>query len=125
MAGAGGVVKAINVEKGAPAFSRKVLDELSHHVTEWGVKGLMWVKVNEGGWQSPLNKFIHKGQQSAINQRVGGAPGDLLLMVADAATVVNRALGMLRLEVARRLDLLKEEDFSFVWCYCFGRYSCY
>jgi aspartyl-tRNA synthetase len=54
----GGSVKAIRVEQRSAEFSRKILDELSHLVIEWGAKGLAWVKVNEKDWQSPLSKFI-------------------------------------------------------------------
>ncbi|MDY7037537.1 MAG: aspartate--tRNA ligase [Thermodesulfobacteriota bacterium] len=111
----GGAVKGINVEKGAPTFSRKIIDELSQMVIEWGVKGLIWIKVNEDGWQSSLNKFFNDEKKEAINQRFRAAPGDLLLIVADNSQVLNPSLGMLRLEIARRLNLITEEDFAFVW----------
>ena len=111
----GGAVKGINVEKGAPTFSRKIIDELSQMVIEWGVKGLVWIKVNEDGWQSSLNKFFNDEKKEAINQRFKAAPGDLLLIVADNSQVLNPSLGMLRLETARRLNLITEEDFAFVW----------
>ena len=112
---AGGTVKAINVKKGAPNFSRKVLDGLSHSVTEWGAKGLAWIKVTEDDWQSSLKKFFDEKAKEAINQRLGAAPGDLLLIVADKSPVTNHSLGMLRLEVAQRLKLFKEGVFAFVW----------
>ena len=103
------------MEKGAPTFSRKIIDELSQMVIEWGVKGLVWIKVNEDGWQSSLNKFFNDEEKRAINQRFKAAPGDLLLIVADNSQVLNPSLGMLRLETARRLNLITEEDFAFVW----------
>ncbi|MFH0845259.1 MAG: aspartate--tRNA ligase [Pseudomonadota bacterium] len=111
----GGVVKGINVEKGATAFSRKVLEELSHGVTEWKAKGLVWVKVNEDGWQSSLNKFLSEDRKEAVNRRMGSAPGDMILLIADSPPVAAQALGMLRLEVAKRLGLIKQGDYSFVW----------
>jgi aspartyl-tRNA synthetase len=111
----GGVVKAINVEKGASSFSRKGLDELSRLVVDWGGKGLAWVKVTEDGWQSSLSKFFSDKEKETINQRLHGAPGDLLLMVADQSPVANEALGMLRGEVAGRLNRIKKEEFAFVW----------
>ncbi|MFH1351946.1 MAG: aspartate--tRNA ligase [Pseudomonadota bacterium] len=111
----GGVVKGINVVKGAPAFSRKTLDELSQWVTEKGAKGLVWAKVNEEGWQSSLNKFIGDEGKRAINEKFDATPGDLLLIIADKPSVVNQALGMLRLEVAKRLNLIREGDYAFVW----------
>jgi len=111
----GGVVKAINVEKGAPTFSRKVLDELSQLMTDWGAKGLAWVKVSENGWQSSLSKFFKEKEKEAVNRRLGAVPGDLILFVADKSVVVNKALGLLRVEVAKRLNLIKEDDYAFVW----------
>jgi len=111
----GGVVKAIQVEKGAALFSRKALDELSQIVVQAGAKGLMNVKVTADGWQSSLDKFFKKEDKAAVNQRTGANPGDLLLIVADKASVVNQCLGMLRLELAKKLNLLKKEDYALVW----------
>jgi aspartyl-tRNA synthetase len=113
--GKGGVVKAINVQQGASAFSRKVLDELSQRVTEWGAKGLATIKITDEGWQSSLKKFFKDKEKATINKRLDARPGDLLLMVADTAAVANESLGLLRLEVARRMDLIKEEEYAFLW----------
>ena len=111
----GGSVKGIKVEKAAPAFSRKIIDEFSQMVIEWGAKGLVWIKVTEDGWQSSLKKFFNDEEKAAINQRLSAAPGDLIFIVADNSQVVNQSLGMLRLETAKRLNLIKEDDFAFVW----------
>ncbi len=111
----GGVVKAITVKDGAVSFSRKVLDELSGLVVEYGAKGLAWVKVNKDGWQSSLNKFFRAEDKMAVNEKVKAAPGDLILIVAQEHTIANEALGKLRLEVARRLDLIPQDSYEFVW----------
>ena len=111
----GGLVKAINVEKGAPTFSRKVLDELSQRLKDWGAKGLAWIKVTDDGWQSSLNKFFGEEEKEAVNRALGANPGDLLLIVADNPAVVSQSLGLLRIEVAKRLDLIKEGDYAFAW----------
>jgi aspartyl-tRNA synthetase len=111
----GGSVKAIRVEQRSPEFSRKILDELSQLMIEWGAKGLSWVKVNDEGWQSPLSKFFQEVGREAINLRTGAVPGDLLLIVADKTHVVNQSLGMLRLNIAKRLELIKEDDYAFLW----------
>jgi aspartyl-tRNA synthetase len=111
----GGVVKAINVEQGASAFSRKILDELSRVVMEWGAKGLATIKITDEGWQSSLNKFFKDEEKEAINERLDARPGDLLLMVADLPAVANESLGLLRLEVARRMNLNEEGEYAFVW----------
>jgi len=111
----GGVVKAITVKDGAASFSRKVLDELSGLVVEYGAKGLAWVKVNKDGWQSSLNKFFRDEDKTAVNEKMKAAPGDLILIVAQEHTIANEALGRLRLEVARRLDLIPQGSYEFVW----------
>ena len=111
----GGVVKAINVEKGAGLFSRKALDELAQLAVQAGAKGLMNVKITADGWQSSLDKFFKKEDKAAVNQRTGAAPRDLLLVVADKASTVNSCLGMLRLEVAKRLNLLSKDHYALVW----------
>ncbi|HUU80459.1 MAG TPA: aspartate--tRNA ligase, partial [Acidobacteriota bacterium] len=111
----GGVVKAISVKGGAPSFSRKNIDELSKLVLDCGAKGVFWAKVTENGWQSSLDKFFDENNKKAINRKLGAETGDLVLMVADNPPVVNAALGILRQEVARRLDLLRTGSYAFVW----------
>jgi aspartyl-tRNA synthetase len=111
----GGCVKAINVEKVAADFSRKVLDELSKFTTDLGAKGLAWIKVQDNDWQSPIAKFFSQDGKTAINQRMDANPGDLILIVADKIKVVNQSLGMLRLEVAKRLGIINKDIYSFLW----------
>lgn len=111
----GGVVKGIKVERGAGFFSRKMLDELSQSVIDHGGKGLAWVKVKENGWQSSLNKFFKEEERVAANERMGARPGDLILIVSDKRRVVNEVLGILRIDVARRMDLLANDTYAFVW----------
>ena len=115
----GGIVKAIRVEKCATDFSRKILDELAQLVINWGAKGLAWIKLNDEGWQSPIGKFFHEEDKATLNKRLGAVPGDLILMVSDAHDTVNYALGMLRLEIARRLNIIKQDDHSFLWVTAF------
>jgi aspartyl-tRNA synthetase len=111
----GGSVKAIRVEKGGLAYSRKGLDALSDVVKAAGAKGLSWIKVTEEGWQSSLTKFFEEEVQHALNQRLAARPEDLILMAADQPQVVNQALGALRLQVARQQNLIPQGAYSFVW----------
>jgi len=110
----GGVVKAINVEKGA-AFSRKELDELNSIVPDSGARGFFWAKVKSDSWQSTLNKFLAPDIKSAVEQRIGAKEGDLILFVPDKLQTANEALGLLRTEISKRLGLVKDETYSFVW----------
>ncbi len=111
----GGVVKAITVKKGGPAFSRKMLDEVSALAVEAGARGLAWIKVNEDGWQSSLNKFFKDEDKNALSEKSGAGTGDLILIVAHKRRVANESLGMLRLEVARRMELIPGSAYEFVW----------
>ena len=110
----GGVVKAINVRGGA-SFSRKELDELNSMVTDSGAKGLFWAKLRPDGWQSTLAKFVAPESRSAIEERLGATQGDLIIFVCDMAHIANEALGLLRIEIGKRLDLVKDGDYSFLW----------
>ena len=110
----GGVVKAINVKKGA-SFSRKELDELSSMVTDSGAKGLLWAKLRPDGWQSPLAKSVAPNSRGAVEERLGAKEGDLIIFVSAMDHIANEALGLLRIEISKRLDLIKDGDYSFVW----------
>jgi aspartyl-tRNA synthetase len=111
----GGSIKAIKVEKGAASFSRKDLDGLANMAKDSGARGLAWAKVTESGWQSSIAKFLAEGDREAVDRRLGASAGDLILIVADSTAVVCQALGVLRLAVAKRLDLVKEGEFALLW----------
>ncbi|PLY03780.1 MAG: aspartate--tRNA ligase [Desulfuromonas sp.] len=110
-----GLVKAINA-KGCATFSRKELDDLTAFVGIYGAKGLAWVKIQEdGSWQSPIAKFFNKDELAAIGQALSAEPGDLLMFVADTATVTNEALGRLRGHLGQKLGLADPKEYRFVW----------
>lgn len=110
----GGMVKAINA-KGCATFSRKDLDDLTDFVKIYGAKGLAWVKMTEDGWQSPIAKFFTPEELEKINQALDAQVGDLLMFVADSATITNEALGRLRGHLGQKLGLAKKDDYQFVW----------
>lgn len=115
VADGGGTVRAINA-KGCATFSRKDLDNLTDYVVQFGAKGLAWVKMKaDGEWQSPIAKFFTDEERAAMNATLKADEGDLLFFGADAPSVVFQSLGELRVELARRLDLIKNDTFNFVW----------
>jgi aspartyl-tRNA synthetase len=115
IADSGGTVRAINA-KGCAVFSRKELDVLTDYAVQFGAKGLAWVKMKEDGeWQSPIAKFFTDEERAEITAAVDAVPGDLLFFGADTSKIVFQVLSELRIELARRLDLLKKDDFNFVW----------
>ncbi len=111
----GGVVKAINA-KGCATFSRKDLDDLTNFAANYGAKGMAWVKMKaDGEWQSPIAKFFKDEERAQMTAALGAEEGDLLLFQADSPTTVNQVLAEIRLEMARRLNLLNKDEFSFLW----------
>ncbi len=109
-----GVVKAINA-KGCATFSRKDLDNLADYAATFGARGMAWIKIREDGWQSPISKFFSADEIDAIGEALGVEPGDLILFGAGPAAVANQVLAELRLELARRLGLIKEGTYNFLW----------
>ena len=113
---AGGSVRAINIPGGASQFPRKKIDALVEFVKTYGAKGLAWMKLSEDGMTSSFAKFMTEDENKAILERVGAGTGDLVLIVADSADkTVFAALGALRCECAKRLGLLKKDDFKLLW----------
>ncbi len=110
----GGLVKAISVPGGA-GMSRKDIDDLTEVAGTYGAKGLAWVKVTAEGWQSPIAKFLSEDERASISEALGAGEGDLLLFVADSPAVANTALGRLRLFLGRKLGLIPEGVYNFVW----------
>ena len=112
----GGSVRAINAN-GCGHFPRKQIDSLVEFVKTYQAKGLAWIVVNEdGSLKSQIAKFFTPEKLQEIVERMEGKPGDLILICADAKNkVVFDSLGALRLELARRLELTKADDYNFLW----------
>jgi aspartyl-tRNA synthetase len=109
----GGVVKGLRMP-GAGGMSRKELDDLTAEAKQAGAKGLVWIKVNPDGVQSPVTRFI-QGVQAHLLEALGAASGDLLLLVADAPAVAATVLGRLRVDLARRFHHIPADRDVFSW----------
>ena len=111
----GGSVRGINAE-GQGHMPRKKIDALVEFAKGYGAKGLAYLSIQEdGSYKSSFAKFMKEEELKALVDAMGGKPGDLLLFAADKDKVVFDVLGNLRLELARQLDLLKKDDFKFLW----------
>ncbi|OPJ56778.1 aspartate--tRNA ligase [Alkalithermobacter paradoxus] len=111
----GGSVRGINIKGYEKEFTRKNISSLEEFVKTYGAKGLAWIKINEEGIVSPIAKFFDEDKMNQILQRLDGQKGDLILFVADKDEIVLDSLGHLRVEVAKRLNLLKKDDYKLVW----------
>ncbi len=111
----GGSVRGINAE-GRGDMPRKKIDALVEYAKDFGAKGLAYLTVQaDGTYKSSFAKFMTQEQLEALVAAMDGKPGDLLLFAADQNKVVWDVLGNLRLELARQADLLKKDDFKFLW----------
>jgi len=108
----GGRVKAIN-GKGMAGLSRKEIDMLTEEVKTFGAKGLAWIKL-KNGFDSPITKFFPEGVLREMASRLEAEEGDMMLFVADKEKVVHDTLSRLRIELGKRLRLIKDR-FEFLW----------
>lgn len=113
---AGGVVKAIRVPGAAPKATRKVTDSYTEFVKQFGAGGAPTVKLEGGEFTTGVAKFLGDVKGELI-ERLGLADGDLVIFSADTEKIVARALGELRLKIARELELLPAHgaQWSFLW----------
>lgn len=110
-----GSVRAIKVDNCA-GMGRKELDRLTEFVKTFKAKGVAWISLKEEGTKSSILKFLKEDELNSIINSTGAKTGDLILIIADKDKVVLQALGALRLELAKKLELLKDnKEFNFVW----------
>ena len=111
----GGSVRGINAN-GQAGMPRKKIDALVEYAKGFGAKGLAYLAIHEdGSYKCSFGKFMKPEELDALVKAMDGQPGDLLFFAADKNKVVFDVLGNLRLEIARQLDLLKKDDFKFLW----------
>ena len=107
---ANGRVAGLRVPGGAK-ISRKEIDDLTKYVSNYGARGLAWIKVNDKasgveGLQSPILKFMPEETVAALVERLQLEDGDIVFFGADRRQVVNDSLGALRLKVAEMMDIV-------------------
>ncbi len=111
----GGTIRAINLVQGESHFTRKKITELENVAKLYGAKGLAWIKVSSEGIQSPIAKFFTEDHLNKILAKVSAKEGDLVVIVADKEKVSLNALGHVRLEAAKELQLIDEDEFKFLF----------
>ncbi len=110
----GGSVRAINVKGGAATYTRKEIDKLVEHAKGIGAKGLAYIR-----WADEPNcsfkKFLAEGDLEKICSAIDAENGDLILICADKTKTVLSVLGALRLIAAKRLGVIPEDKYNFLW----------
>jgi aspartyl-tRNA synthetase len=111
---AGGEVRGF-VVPGAARYSRRELDEVVDQARQLGASGLVWARAAEGAVQSSALKAVGEDAIRRALEIAKAGPGDLLLMAAGKHEATSRLLGQLRLQLARRENLLDPSTFAFLW----------
>ena len=111
----GGSVRAINFKGGDEKLSRRDLDGLVDFVKIYKAKGLAWITVCENELKSPITKFFKEEEINNVLSAMNAEVGDVIMIVADKDQVVYDALGALRLELAKRFDMIPEGSHDLLW----------
>jgi aspartyl-tRNA synthetase len=110
----GGSVRGIKVP-GQAGMGRKQVDKLTDFVKKYKAKGLAWIAYKEDEIKSPILKFLKEEEVNGILSSFEAEKGDLILIVADTNKVVYQSLGALRIDLAKKLDLIDNSRFNFLW----------
>ena len=117
-----GVVHALKVDDGAK-FTRKEIDELTEIAKKRGAKGLAYLTVKEGKVSAPFAKFLTPEKLQEIVEVCEAKEGDIVFFAADAWRTVCNVLGLIRSEVANRLNLKDNSKAVWLWIVDFPMYD--
>ena len=96
--------------KGCGDYTRNQLDVLTNYVKQLGAGGLIWMRVKEDGLEAPVAKFMSEEEKQGIVDTLGAKPGDLVFIISGPKMKSLSYMGSLRLEMAKRLDLIKPDS---------------
>jgi aspartyl-tRNA synthetase len=110
----GGVVRAIHAKQAAH-LSRREVEELASVAQSAGGKGLIPLYITANGARSPLGRAFAAEEIDKVRGLLGAQEGDLVLMVADEPGKASELLGLVRLELARRMGMIPRDTYAFAW----------
>ncbi len=111
----GGSVRCITAKNSVKTLTRKEIDKLTEMVKGIGAKGLAYIRWVDEKPSCSFNKFITEDTLNGILEKAGAEQGDVVLIVADKNSVTLPVLGQLRNTVAKKLDIIPEGMFNFLW----------
>ncbi|MBO4692819.1 MAG: aspartate--tRNA ligase [Clostridia bacterium] len=111
----GGTVRAINAKGAAQVYTRKEIDKLTDDAKGIGAKGLAFIRWVEDEPSCSFSKFMTGQEMEAIYDRLDAQKGDVIFIVADKKPLALSVLGAIRLTVAKRLGIIPQKQFNFVW----------
>ena len=112
---AGGSVRAIVAKNAAATLTRKEIDKLTEHARGIGAKGLAYIRWADEAPNCSFAKFLTPEELQAILDAGQMEQGDVMLIVADKNKVTLPTLGALRNILGKKLDLIPEGAFNFLW----------
>lgn len=110
----GGVVAGFTVPGGA-SFTRNQMDNLVEYTKSLGVGGLAYIKLTDKGIESAIEKFLGRDVCQKICDAAGAKVGDSVFIVSDTRQKTYTTLGTLRLDIAKRLNLIDESKWNLLW----------
>ncbi len=116
------LVKGMKIP-GGESMTRKEIDDFTEFVKIYGAQGLAWIKIRENEWQSPIAKFLSDEERKGIAEVFDLQVGDIVFFQAGESSMVNAALGNLRVHLAEHLGLVKEDTYNFLWVTDFPLYE--
>jgi aspartyl-tRNA synthetase len=111
----GGIIKALNLKGKANALSRKQIDDQTEYAKSLGAKGLAWIRVDNGEWQSPIVKFLSEKEKEQLKAALSIEDKDIIFFAADSPYIVNLVLSNLRLSFGKSLNLIPNDAYEPVW----------
>ncbi len=113
----GGSVRGINISGGFENISRKDIDKLTSFAKTYKAKGVAFTRIgNDNNSSSSYEKFLSQDIIDQVRDRLSAKSGDVILIVGDTKDeIVFDSLGALRLEIAKKLNLIKEGSFAPLW----------
>lgn len=95
---------------GCGTYTRNQLDSLTDFVKKLGAGGLIWLRIKEEVIEGPTARFISETEQKSLIKNMNAKNGDLILILSGAKNKTLSIMGALRLEMARRLELIKPDS---------------
>ncbi len=110
----GGRIAAL-AAPGCADLSRKQIDTLTTHVGKYGAKGLVWLRCTDTGLDGPTRKFLSDDEVRSLIETTGAEPGMMVFIIAAPEKTCFTAMGQLRLEIGKLKDLVRKDQFNFLW----------
>ncbi|HAQ40911.1 MAG TPA: aspartate--tRNA ligase [Clostridiales bacterium] len=110
-----GMIKCVKIDDSADDFSKKGISKLEKFVKTCGAKGMAWLKYENGEIDSPIAKFLNDDEKNQLISVLELKEKDIAFIVADKESIVNTALGALRIEIAYGKNLIDDNKFELVW----------